>query len=244
MQPAKVNASTERPQLAPWGRWARRCRWVLVAGWLVLVVVTLLVGERESSLSALEDAVSSGEVRDVEVSRGLAAEGRGFATVHVRWDRGPITYAVDVIEARPLRAAPSRGQRGEDVRVVEDLETYLLDLQPDLEIVPFEWRGPASTVLGWGLPGWTGLLHGLVVLATLVSLTSSPQPWRATRWGWFWLLALVPPLGVPAYLLLAGPTPPVPAPRRPDRRLSGGSSFALALVAGVLGSVVVAVLPR
>lgn len=214
---------------------------MLVVSWVALTLVALLAGEREATLSDLEGAVVSGEVREVEVAGGLEEGDRGSASVQVRWDRGLLTYTTALVEERPLPSGPSgsSGAPGADGDpVVADVEARLRDLQPDLRVTRTGWTGPGSSVLGWGLPAWAGLLHLGVLLGTLFSLTGSPQPWRATRWAWFWLLFLVPPIGVPAYLLLAGPTPPVPAPSGTRRRLTGGRGFLL----GIVGSMGLAVL--
>lgn len=204
-----------------------------MALWLVWGFVVVLAGERESTLADLEDAVASGDVTEVTVTDGLADGGRGFATVWLRWDRGLLTYTTSVVEARPLRAAPPDEQRGPTTRVLPDVEDHLRSIDPALVLIRAEGSHPATSVLGWGLPGWAGLLHLGVVLATLLSLVASPQPWRMSRWGWCWLLLLVPPLGVPAYLLLAGPLAPVRPPRRPDRRLRGSDGFLLGIVGGI-----------
>lgn len=218
---------------ASWGRSARVARWALVVLWLVWGFVLVLAGERESTLVALETDIASGEVTEVQVSDGLSEEARGYATVRLRWDRGLVTYTASAIEARPLGAAPPRGQRGLATRVLADVEDHLRSLDGDLALTRSSGNDPATTVLGWALPGWAGLLHGVVVLATLFSIVAAPQPWRMSRWGWFWLVALVPPLGVPAYLLLSGPLAPVPSPRRPERRLRGSDGFLLGIAGGV-----------
>jgi hypothetical protein len=78
------------------------------------------------------------------------------------------------------------------------------------------------------VPGVLALAAFGLFLAWLAFLVGGPQPWRATRWAWFWLG--FPPVGVLAHLLLSGPTPGLPAPRRPDRRLTGGWAFLIYLV--------------
>ena len=85
------------------------------------------------------------------------------------------------------------------------------------ELGPLVVPEPLAVVL---LLGW---------LAALALLVTGPEPLRATRWAWCWLL-IVPLVGVPAFLLLSGPTPglPRPAPGRP--RLTGGWALLLSLV--------------
>jgi len=232
MPSAIVETSMPPQHVSQWGRVARICRWTLIALWSVLAVVAVLAGERQSTLSALDEAVRSGAVQHVQVTPGLEG-GRGYTSVQVTWRPGSITYTTEVTEARPLGEAPPRDQRGDSTGVVGDLETHLLALQPGLDISRDDRVTFAGPALGWILPEWSGWLLLLTYLATLLSLTSSPPPWRATRWAWFWLLVLIPPLGVPAYLLLAGPTPLVPAPRASATRLGGGWAFLLTFIAGI-----------
>lgn len=98
-------------------------------------------------------------------------------------------------------------------------------------------RLPATeaTLVGWHVP--SALAWPLILLAvgSVVVLVAGPGPWRATRWAWFWLMSL--PVGSFAFLLLSGPTPGLPRPRDPRRRLIGGWAFLLALpLEAVLGS--------
>jgi hypothetical protein len=83
---------------------------------------------------------------------------------------------------------------------------------------------------GWRVPVWWGFAVIGLALATLALLVNGPQPWRGTRWAWFWLMALASPLGVAAFLLLAAPTPLLGAPRADARRLTGGWAFLLGVV--------------
>ena len=66
------------------------------------------------------------------------------------------------------------------------------------------------------------------VEAALWLVVNGPRPWRATRGGWSWLLAS--PVGVLAFLVLSGPTPPLRAPPVTGRRLTGGRALLLSIV--------------
>ena len=223
-------APVQRPR-DPWGVPQRRWRLAIALGWVLLLAVAFVVGERQSSLRDREQAVAAGEVHEVHIAGGMSAQGRGFSTVEVHWRRGMRGYTTDVIEARPLSEAPSRGERGDSTAVIaEDLGTRLKSLQPGVEVVRVAERSSSSTRYGWLVPDWTAWLLLCLSVGTLLLLVHSPEPWRATRWAWFWLMSMAGPVGVVAYLLLAGPVPLVPAPRSAARRLTGGWAFLLALV--------------
>lgn len=96
-------------------------------------------------------------------------------------------------------------------------------------------RSGGGELLGWRTPAGLGLVALGLLLGWLCVLVAGPAPWRATRWAWFWLG--FPPFGLLAHLLLSGPTPGLPAPRDPERRLTGGWAF---LVYVVVSAVVVA----
>lgn len=211
-------------------------RLALALGWVLLLVLTFGIGERPSTLADLEDAVRTGGVDEVRVSGGLSERGRGFATVEVHWQRGLGHYAVTVVEARPLRAAVHT-----DKEVVGDVETRLLRLQPDLTIRQEAFSPPGVSTSLLGRPMYDGAAMAVVGLwlGTLLSLVVLPQPWRATRWAWFWLMCGLAPLGSLAYLVLSGPAPFLNPPRDPARRLTGGKAFLLTIVLGFLGSVLV-----
>ena len=224
--------------LEPWTRADRVLRLLVIAGWVLVLGLVALLGERQASLTDLERAVAAGEVDEVRLAGSLSEQGRGTATAEVHWRQGGVGYTATVIEARPLRLAPPAEERGEATVVAGDLGTWLRDIDPALEVVRVESPSTTTEVLGWRVGGWLvwALLGAWV--ATLLLLLHSPQPWRATRWAWFWLLGLLPPVGLVAFLLLGGPVPLVPAPRDGARRLTGGWAFLIALVLGgsVLGA--------
>ena len=66
-----------------------------------------------------------------------------------------------------------------------------------------------------------------VWLAVLLLIVGGPEPWRATRWAWGWVVLLAGPLGSVAYLLLGGPLALL-RPHAGHRRLTGGWAFLLA----------------
>lgn len=104
--------------------------------------------------------------------------------------------------------------------VEEDLDSYREGIAVE--------RGAEHTgyseAFGWRLPHWAGLVALLVWLGTFIALVIGPPPWRANRWAWFWLLLLVSPVGLVAFLVLGGPTGLLP-PTPPGRGcVAGGAS--------------------
>lgn len=219
----------------------RRVGWFLLVAWMVLLTSAVFVGARESSLAELREDVASGEVDAVRISEGLSEVGRGYATVKVTWQRGILRHTTQVIEARPLSKAPRPAARDDDVTgVVEPpLVEQLVALDPDLRVDRGSISELSSETLGWRFPNTFGLVGVGLFLSTLFLLVLGPQPWRATRWAWFWLLGLGAPVVMVAYLLVGGPTSAVPPPRDPSRRLTGGWAF---LISVVLGSALTATL--
>ncbi len=200
-------------------------RLLLAVVWLVLLLSALVLHERSTSLSRLYDDVRSGQVDDVQVVGGLSAfgeqRGTGFAVLEAHWSVGHRRYVVEVTEVagQPDSTVPG-------VRTDDDVAAVLQRLDPTLQVQRQAYRsGWSATLYGTRLPGYVVPVLVAAGLATLLVLMNAPEPWRATRWAWFWLLPV--PGGVLAFLLLSGPTPLVPAPADPGRRLTGGWAFLL-----------------
>lgn len=222
----------DRAALPSWSSWPRRTGWALLAGWAVLIVSIPFAGERAASVADLRAAVEAGDVRVVHVSGELGEGGRGFSTLDLRWREGLLAYHAEVREARPLRSAPRGG--GDVPTVRAGVVDRLAAAHPDLRVE--RDRGHSSSfsgeVLGWRLPAWSVGLGLALSLAALGLLVVGPQPWRATRWAWFWIFGIATPLGMLAYLVLGGPTALASPPRPGASRLTGGWAFLLAFLAG------------
>lgn len=218
------------PSRRPVHRW-HRLRLLLLVGWLLLAAAAVGLGERTSSFHQLEAGVASGDVREVSlVGDTLSPASHGFSTVEVHWRDGLVRHVATVIAAQPRRAAPGRNFRGDATEVVTgNVGDRLRASQPGLRVESREGYPSGTTYLGLRLPSWVTWTAFGLGLATFCLLIGGPEPWRATRWAWFWLLGSVFPLGMIAFLLLSGPTP-LPPPRNPRRRLTGGWAFLLALV--------------
>lgn len=211
-------------------------RHVVVVAWLLVVVAAVLLGVRTASWSDVERLVEDGQVETVRVSEELGAQATGYATVIVQWRHGPFRYQAEVIQVRGgqqvLHEALSSDE--EPVVVRGAPSARLAALQPGLRVRHDIQRQSDGALLGWRVPVPIGIVAFVLHLAGLALLVTGPQPWRATRWAWYWLL--LPPVGSIAFLLLSGPTAGLPAPN-PTRRLTGGWAFLLSLpISGAVGA--------
>ena len=205
---------------------------MLLVTWVALVAAAFVTGERASTFGHLEGLVAAGEVSEVEVvGEPLPADSIGYAGIQVRWREGWVLRSASVTQASNERqAVKARRANGAPV-IVGSVEDHLRRFDPDVTLSRGEHRSPSFTMGGFETPGWIGLGYLGLLLATLV-LVGGPRPWRATRWAWAWLVLLVPPYGIAAYLVLGGPTGLLP-PRDPRRVwLTGGWAFLLALILG------------
>ncbi len=203
-----------------------RARHALAVCWVLLIGTAVAVGARSASLSHLQGDLTEGGVRTVRVAGGLEPGARGYATQYVRWRQGPFGYEAQVLEVSPGRDVPAHGSEISAV-VRSDIGARLAGAHPGLRVVREEPARSGAGLLGWQVPVWVGLAGLALTLASLAVLIAGPQPWRATRWAWFWLLCS--PLTSVVFLVLSGPTPLVPDPRNPARRLTGGWAFLLSL---------------
>ena len=207
-------------------------RGVLLALWLALAALTVLGGVRDTTYADLEAGLASGRVDHVAVSGGLPAGATGSATFTVTWrdglfrDRASLTQATSAREARASRMSDSGRY------VVGSVRGSLTRGFPDVTVV----RAPDSQAMDGGsvwevnVPSWLLVGFAVAFLGTLGTITGGPKPWRATRWAWFWVCTM--PGGALAFLVLSGPSWPLPAPRAGHRRLTGGFAFLLTLVVG------------
>lgn len=229
--PQRYRAATSRSR-------ARRFGWALLACWTVLLACAFIVGERASTLAQLEAQVAAGDVRTVRLSGGLSSTGQGFSVVEVHWRHGIRAYTTKVIEAGPRQAGREAANDGVTALINEDLGARLEDMQPGIRVDRVARpTGPFADAFGWHLTGW--IVWALVIeyLCTLGLLIWGPEPRRATRWAWFWLISAAAPLTAIAFLILGGPTSRLPA-RDTTTRLTGGWAFLLAgAIAAVLSGV-------
>lgn len=216
---------------ATYDEWRLR-RWrltslLLAVLWLACAAAMVLVGERRSDLDSLTSALRSGEVAQVEVV-GLPhdPDWRGRTTLTLRWQGRVLQRYADVSLDRRRHAS---GDAVVGASIVGDPVTYLQSLGESVEVTRSDrTTGTRTDWRGWRGPGWLGLLGIVALFATFLLATSGPEPWRATRWAWGWLVLLGGPLGALGYLLLGGPLG-VLRPRDLSRRLAGFWGFVLAV---------------
>lgn len=203
---------------------------VVVLLWLVAVVAIVLMGERRADLGSLHGGLADGSVTEVRVT-GLpeGGLGDGSATVRLAWEsRFFHRYTEVLVVSSERMTAGATNADSLPVVIGDPMETFE-HRQPDVAILRDEYRsGTSWEAAGWTLRGTPGSAAVLLWLATLLLLLGGPQPWRATRWAWFWIVMASPVLGAVAYALLGGPL----AAGRPSgraRRLTGGWAFPIAM---------------
>src|SRR4051794_20452929 len=216
--------ATALPAEAP-PAWTPRPGWryfrlSLAVGWVLLLLGLAAFAERTSSFDDLQTAVAAGEVHSVEVTPALERGDSGFRTVELRWRT---RYGRHVARVEQVRRQTDRPGENDDVSAVvhRDPAAILIAQQPGLRVerspVPREY----NRILGWGVPSrldWVLLVLGL---GSLVLLVGGPEPWRATRWAWFWFASVAFPLFVVAFVLLGGPVRRDASPPAGRRRLRG-----------------------
>lgn len=214
----------------PWWRWTG---WLLAAGFLALVLLTLATGQRPATIADLRATMAAGDVSEIR-TEGLLPDGAtGYSQVTITWDGGLFDHWTTIYDASSPREAQEAGADDPDASppVVVGLEESLGTTRPDVTIVE---TGPSlgtytEALDGWRIPSGVGWLCLAVFLAGLLLVGGGPEPRRANRWACFWM-ALLSPLGLAAYLVLAGPTGLSRAPADHSRRLRGGWGLVVALL--------------
>lgn len=214
-------------------RLADRIRLSLLAGWVALLVALLATGSAPGTWQDLRDQVAAGKVDGVRVIGELGPGSTGYSVVEVQWRDGLLQRRTEVVQLRGPNQLPDDAAADASAPVLRSAPSRRLTaLNDELQVTRDQSRQSHGELWGWRVPTAVGLFGLVLWLLVLGRLIAGPRPWRATRWAWFWLLMV--PIGAPAFLLLSGPTPGLPAPRRPGRRLTGGWAFLLAgLVAAV-----------
>jgi hypothetical protein len=150
-------------------------------------------------------------------------------------------HEVSVIEVDgTVRSGTVHWNDGVLRRVTETGGAPRLRVPDSVFVVPHGGESSYGQIGQWHVPDLAIALWLCISVGTIALLIVGREPWRATRWAWFWLLWPAPPLGALAFLLLGGSTwqrPPV----RPARRLTGGWALLISLVGVALVQAVVVV---
>lgn len=216
-----------------WRGTLRVIGWGLVGCWIALSAAVLLLGESQSSFVQLRQDVASGSVTEVRVTEGLRPSSKGYALVEVHWRKGMFGYTTQVVEAEPrTRGSQQSRQPGVTARIRPSTAERLQDANPTVSVTEVGHSRLDGELFDRLIPGWLVLPTLLLWLSTITYLVTSPRPWRATKWAWFWLLGILPPLGALAFLAFGGPTRLLAPPAPGSRRLTGGWAFLISLVLG------------
>lgn len=205
-------------------------RWAMLALWIFVIAVAVTVGARGSNFGELESALNAGDVTSVMVTPGLPSGAEGSMTQTIYWRSGLLNHYAEVRMVSP--DADSTASSGDDaaVRSGYDIAAQIADEHPAVTITRIAERHSYGEVFGFQVPTWLIWFALAGAGGTLMVLVSGPEPWRATRWAWFWLITTG--IGPPLFLILAGPTPPLRSPRETHRRLTGGWAFLIVLFFG------------
>lgn len=222
--------------------------WVLLVAWLAAATGMLLGGSvqatHEELVARLAADARAGETTTLQVSEPVPAflerGAQGYGRIEVRWREGLLWHETAVVVAssdRQARAARREGHATAVVVAPETPEDLWRRTQPELVVEQTDWTYRGGSIQVWGDelhgPSWAVALLGVAWLGTLARLVVGQAPWRLTRWGWAWPLLLAWPAAIPAFLLLGGSTGLL-EPSRQRRRLTGGESLALCLLAGLV----------
>lgn len=140
---------------------------------LLIALVIVGVGERTTSLQALEDAVATGSVSTVQVTAGLPPGSNGFTVQRVTWRHWLLHHRTEVIHA----SSGDSAQGAVPLPVLhEPVTTRLRQLQPGLVIERDDQPSMSGSVLGWQVPTWTAVLALVAPLVVLVLLVAGPTP--------------------------------------------------------------------
>jgi hypothetical protein len=243
-RPTTIDATTALPAAAgspPDDSWTavRGPFWHVVRagtalGWLLLVAAVLVTGERVTSVDALLAAAARGDVDEVRVAGHILPPGaRGSVTQELRWSDSGLHYLARIVQAHPRRAGFRHRSDADHYPVVTtDAAAYLAERTEGVRVLR---DGPRTDRMTSGIGPFQvpdPVLDGLwlLLLATVLLLALGPQPRRATRWAWCWMVVGAAPIGIPAFFVLSGPLPLLPRPRPGTRVLTGGWAFLLTVL--------------
>lgn len=204
-------------------------RWAMLALWIFVMAIAVTAGSRITPLRDLEFDLNAGDVTSVMITPGMPPGAEGVMTQSVFWRSGLLNHRADVLMTTPGDdSSTSTSDEDMAVRSGHDIAEQIAAKHSAVLIERIPERSSSAEVFGFQVPFWLLGFALAGAAGTLFLLVSGPQPWRATRWAWFWILTTG--IGPPLFLILAGPTPPLRSPQERHRKLTGGWAFLLALL--------------
>ncbi|WP_256829840.1 hypothetical protein [Ornithinimicrobium faecis] len=199
----------------------------------VIIIGVWLTATRPASMADLQKALSSGQLSQVELVGELEPAAAGTSLVDIVWQDGLFARytTVQQTSAGVLPEAPPPAPWPTSV-VGSDLRDVLTASTPtgQLQVTSREVHAGSHGVLfEWRVSTWVAVAFMAWVLTVLVTLIVGPEPRRATRWAWFWLICGTGPFALVLFPLfgLAGAGKPL---EPTGRRLTGGWAFLIAVL--------------
>lgn len=245
----RVSDLVPRVAAGPARRWWSILRIAVVVIWLFAAAATWWTSPREQSYDQARTDLAAGRVTAYQWGDRWVTDRSerwfGGASLQLSGKQGPVfawrtpngqIHWVDTYNFDHLTIAGAVDEQNYSgpgaVRIAQDIQAAGL-----------EHLGRDIYSIGPG-PSWPGFVLLGLGLGVLVA---GPAPTRGTRWFWFWLVLMVP-YGIGMLLWLgrerpwsdsAPPPAAFPSPERRDRGILG---FCLAVLAGLLISVLLLVL--
>ena len=230
----------DRQVESPYARAWVGLRLVLAAGYVVLGCAAAVLYQAESTLGQLYADLDRGSVSQVRVVGDvLPPTSTGSALQEVTWRTGSRAWRVELVQVRGSDGGALMASRAE--RTTDDVVQQVRARSPEVDLeVSGSRTGVSAQAFGVSYSGAAALPVVVLTVAGLLLLVGGPQPWRATRWGWFWLCFV--PGGPLVYLARSGPTPGLRPPAPDDALLTGGRALVAAVVLGLVANAGLALL--
>ena len=209
-----------------WGTW----RTVLLVVLGVILVGTWMTATRPASLGDLQRALGAGQVTKVNLVGELPPGASGVTTVDIEWEGGLLDSYATVWQESPGVAHQDTSSSYPVVGL--DLREELSAATPTGELVMTSEdvrTGSQGILFGWRVATWVALVAFVWSATVVTTLITGPEPRRATRWAWFWLLLGTGPFALVLYPLVGLPRVGQPSDAT-GRRLPGGWAFLITVL--------------
>lgn len=200
-------------------------RTVLLVVLGIMLVGTWLTATRPASLGDLQRALGAGQATEVHLVGELPPGATGMTTVDIEWDDGLLDRYTTVWQESP--GLESQEPASSDPVVGLELRDELTAATPTSELVITSEAARSAShgvLFGWRVATWVALVAFVWSATVLITLITAPEPRRATRWAWFWLMLGTGPFALMLYPLVGLPRAGQPSDAT-GRRLTGGWAF-------------------